>query len=179
MNFSDMAQGRTDTITELFNATFAASEGADEGDLVAGLARDLLTTTPDDDLRVFFVEDGGKPIGCIIFSRLRYTEDDRTVFLLSPVAVATAHQRKGVGQALLKHGLDALKAEDVNVVFTYGDPAYYGKVGFQPVTEGIAKAPCPLSMPHGWLAQTLDGRPLTPLQGGARCVPALNNPAYW
>jgi len=178
MDFSADYNSRETGIITLFKATFAASEGANEGDLVGGLARDLLTTTPDDDLRVFLAEDGGALIGCIIFSRLRYEEDDRIVFLLSPVAVATAHQRKGVGQALLRHGLDALRAENVDVAITYGDPAYYGKVGFEAITEEIAKAPCPLSMPHGWLALSLTGA-LTPLAGAARCAAALDKPAYW
>jgi putative acetyltransferase len=32
---------------------------------------------------------------------------------------------------------------------TYGDPAYYGKVGFLPVAEHVVPAPFPLSMPIG------------------------------
>lgn len=76
-------------------------------------------------------------------------------FILSPVAVSTDVQGKGVGQALIRYGLDHLKSLGVELVFTYGDPGYYSKVGFEQITEAIVKAPWPLSQPIGWLALAL------------------------
>jgi predicted N-acetyltransferase YhbS len=46
---------------------------------------------------------------------------------------------------------------------TYGDPSYYAKVGFMPISEADAQAPFPLSHPEGWLAQSLTERAMTPL----------------
>lgn len=162
----------------LFEAAFTASEGADEGRMVAGLARDLWKTQPAD-LFVFEAREDDALLGCVMASRLRFPEDPRTVFILSPVAVAGAHQRRGVGQALLRHGLAALAAGGVDVAVTYGDPAYYGRVGFQPITAEDAMPPHPLSQPVGWIAQSLTGRPLGRLMGPSRTVPALDDPAYW
>ena len=55
--------------------------------------------------------------------------------MMAPVAVATAHQGKGIGQRLISHGLDALRREGVDIAVTYGDPAFHGRVGFKPVSD--------------------------------------------
>lgn len=179
LEFSSDYKNRAQEIAALFEVTFAASEGADEGQLIGRLARDLIAKTKDDDLFVFSSWDGDALTGCIMFSRLGFDQDDRTVFVLAPVAVATDRQGQGVGQKLLTFGLNALRAAGVDVAITYGDPNYYSKVGFAPITEEIARAPLPLSQPEGWLGQSLTDRPLESLKGPSRCVDALNNPAYW
>lgn len=117
--------------------------------------------------------------GAIIFSRLIYPEDERSVFILAPVAVAPTWQREGVGQALLTHGLNVLREFGVDVAITYGDPNYYAKVGFKQITEEDAQAPLTLQQPEGWLAKPLNGHHLKPLKGPSRCVGALNDPIYW
>ena len=169
---------RTDEITRLFEATFTASEGAEEGRLFGTLARELFATTPPDDLMTFCAETAGARAGCILFTRLRY-DDPRAVWLLAPVAVAPAFQRRGTGQALIRHGLARLRAAGGEIAVTYGDPAYYSRVGFHPVDTETVPAPLPLTQPHGWQAQSLTGAPLTPLAGPARCVPAFDIPALW
>ena len=93
--------------------------------------------------------------------------------------MATAHQGKGIGQRLIAHGLDALRQEGVDIAVTYGDPAFYGRVGFKPVSEADLPAPQPLNQPQGWIAQSLTDAPLTPLAGPAACVPAFDDPALW
>ncbi|WP_137700379.1 GNAT family N-acetyltransferase [Marimonas lutisalis] len=179
MEFSDSHQNRADDIIALFTRTFTASEGADEGRLIGALVQNLLATTPPDDLLVFSAIGDGTLLGCIAFTRLRYDQDHRVVFLLSPVAVAPDRQGQGIGQALLNHGLDALRQRGVDVAITYGNPAYYSRVGFHQITEDVARAPQPLGMPIGWLAQSLGGDRLTPLRGTAHCAPALDHPDYW
>lgn len=179
LDFSSDYKDRAQEIIALFSATFAASEGAQEGQLIGRLAGDLIATTKADDLFVFSSWDGDALTGCIMFSRLSFDQDGRTVFVLAPVAVATDRQGQGVGQKLLTFGLDALRAAGVDVAITYGDPNYYAKVGFAPITEQIARAPLPLSQPEGWLGQSLTDQPLESLKGPSRCVDALNNPAYW
>jgi predicted N-acetyltransferase YhbS len=172
-------RGREDEIAELFRRTFTASEGAEEGAAVGGLARDLLATTPEEDLRVFAAEHEKALGGCILFTRLAYPNDARTVFLLSPVAVAPEVQGRGVGQRLISDALDALRAEGAEVAVTYGDLRFYGRVGFVPVTAEQVAPPQPLGQPEGWLAQSLTEAPLAPLKGPARCAPGLDDPAYW
>jgi putative acetyltransferase len=170
---------RGPALSAFFAATFAASEGADEGRLIGELVRDLLADTPDADIRLFTTEISGLTIAAGIFTRLTYLEDRRCVFLLSPMAVSPEHQRQGFGQGLLRNALTTLKSEGVDSVLTYGDPNYYTRIGFRPVSEDQARAPLPLSLPHGWLGQSLLGESFRPLHGPSYCVEALARPAIW
>jgi predicted N-acetyltransferase YhbS len=164
----------------LFATTFGASEGPEEGQLIGTLARGLLATTPDGDLRAFCAREAeGRLVGCILFTRMDYARDPRRVFVLAPVAVAPDRQGRGVGPALIRHGLDALRSEGVDVALTYGNPAFYGRLGFRAIAQEAVAAPFPLQFPHGWLGQSLTDAPLAPLPGPVRCAPALDDPAYW
>jgi len=170
---------RAEAIAALFTATFTTSEGAEAGALIGDLARRLLAETPAADLRVFTALQDGAPVGGIFFSRLIYEGDARTVFVLGPVAVATDRQGEGIGQRLIARGLDALRQEGVDIAVTYGDPAFYGRVGFKPIREADVPAPFALQHPEGWLGQCLADGDLTPLAGPARCVPAIDDPVFW
>lgn len=174
-NYTD----RKDEIIALFNATFTASEGAAEGELIAKLVREMFATVAPEDIFVFLALDKGAITGAIVFTRLTYPDDARTVFLLSPVAVATSQQGKGVGQTLLNYGLNHLRDCNVDVALTYGDINYYARVGFKQITETLAQPPLELQYPEGWLGQSLTEKPLEQLSGRSHCVEALNSPDYW
>jgi putative acetyltransferase len=171
--------GREQALSGFYAATFTVSEGGEEGALIGGLVRDLLSSTSGEDIRVFCVEEDSQVIGAAIFTRLTYPEDPHIVFLLSPMAVASERQRKGIGQALLRHALAALRADGVQIAMTYGDPNFYGRVGFRSVTENRARAPLRLNHPHGWLGQSLTDETIPTLQGPSFCVPALNRSDVW
>lgn len=179
MELSPDFLGRERDITDLVTSTFTASEGAVEGELVGGLARNLLDTTPAQDLFVFSASQGATLIGCIFFSRMSFDQDSRTVFILSPVAVKPDMQGKGVGQSLLTYGLAQLRAKGIHVAVTYGDPKFYSKVGFQQMTEDFAHPPFKLTYPNGWLGVSLTDQSLEALVGPSHCVAALNAPALW
>ncbi len=179
MQISNPSPGSATAIVALFETTFTASEGADEGALIGKLAQTLLTETPAGDLHVFSAEEHGAPVGACMFTRLRYEQDERAVWVLAPVAVATERQGQGIGQQLLTRSLNALRERGVDVVMTYGDPRYYSRVGFLPVTEAEAAAPFPLQYPHGWQRLSLTSQPWLPLRGPSQCVAALNDPVYW
>jgi putative acetyltransferase len=179
MDFSTEYEARADMIADLFRESFTAAESAEEGALIGDLARRLIAETPAEDLRVFTVWEDGAPVGGIFFTRLVFADDPRTVFMMAPVAVATERQGQGIGQRLIAHGLDALRREGVDIAVTYGDPAFYGKVGFAAVSEADLPAPQPLQQPQGWIAQSLTDAPLTPLPGPSRCVAAFDDPALW
>jgi predicted N-acetyltransferase YhbS len=179
MDDVDDIRGRAEEIAALVSTTFAASEGAAEGALLGDLVRALLRDTAEDDLRVFAVQEDGRILAAAVFTRLAYSDDARSVFLLSPMAVAPDRQGRGIGQRLLRHALTALGAAGVDVAITYGDPAFYGRVGFRPLAEGTAPPPLPLSRPEGWIGQSLTGAALTPLRGRASCAAALDDPAFW
>ena len=177
MEFLNKSEGLEDQIVDLFVSTFTASEGVDEGSLIGDLASNLLSSTLKDDIYVFTAFENGEAIGGAIFSRLAYSDDPRSVFILSPMAIAPDRHGEGVGQALLNYALSVLRDNGVAVAITYGDPVFYSKVGFQPLDEVTAAPPLPLSLPMGWIGQSLTDEPLHALQGKSTCVAALNNPA--
>lgn len=179
MDFTTTFRDRADDIVELFTRTFTASEGADEGRLIGSLVSDMIATVTEDDIRVFSCLEDGQLAGCIVFTRMRFDGDARTVFVLAPVAVAPERQRRGVGRSLLTFGLDELRKAGVDVALTYGDPAYYARVGFRRITPEEVPPPRPLAYPHGWLGQSLTDRPLAPLKGPSHCVGPLDRPEYW
>jgi len=179
MEFVTGAAGREADLIAVFEASFAASEGAEEGRVIAELVGELLTTTPPDDLHVFATEDRGELVAGILFTRIRFDGDPRTVFLLSPVAVAPDRQRQGLGQAVINFGIATLRKAGADAALTYGDPDYYSQVGFRQITAAEASPPFPLSQPHGWLGQALQNEDFIPLKGIAKCVPAFDDPAHW
>lgn len=179
MEFISGHNGREHEIRELFLTTFTTSEGVNEGKVIERFVTDLIETTDDRDLFSFSAYEASMLVGCIFFSRLTYMDDKRTVFIMSPVAVRTSRQNRGIGKKLIAFGLDRLRLNGIDVVFTYGDPNFYSRVGFRHVTESLARAPFGLTQPEGWLAQSLTKAELETLIGTPVCVNALNKPELW
>tara|TARA_B100000700_G_scaffold32072_1_gene30639 strand:- start:5466 stop:6002 length:537 start_codon:yes stop_codon:yes gene_type:complete len=178
MKFSLFNESKSQEVIELFKRVFSASEGEAEGQVIADFVANLIATTAPQDLIGFIAEEDEIVVGCIFFSRL-IVPSGQVAFILSPVAVSTDVQGTGIGHNLIKYGLDHLKSLNVNLAFTYGDPSYYSKTGFEQINESVVKAPCPLSQPIGWLAQSLDGQVIQSMAGPTQCVEALNDPGLW
>ena len=174
-NFAPIAQ----QIIDVFYTSFSASEGESEGEVIRTLVEHLLENTPEPDIFIFAALRNDTVIGCAIFSRLTYSDDIRDVFILSPMAVHPDCQNNGIGQTLLRESIAGLNDYGIDILMTYGDPNYYGRIGFLPMTEQVAPPPFPLSMPIGWIGQSLRSPEIAPLQGDCNCVSALNNPAIW
>ncbi|MEO5343691.1 MAG: N-acetyltransferase [Gammaproteobacteria bacterium SHHR-1] len=179
MEFTSHTQGREAALIELFRSTFAASEGSAEGTLISNLVRKLLADTPAEDLIACLAEDQGELLGACLFSRLSFAQDGRSVFLLAPVAVTHQRQRTGIGQQMLNQGLELLRQQGMDAVLTYGDPNFYQRVGFRPISSADVCPPLPLRQPQGWLGQSLTTQPLSQLKGPSHCVNALHDPAFW
>ena len=165
-------------VTSLFASVFTVSEGEKEGRLIGNLASKLSSRIDNQEIICFGTYEKESIIGAIFFTRLRFNEAIQ-VYMLAPVAVSTTHQGKGVGLALINYGLNELKKRFVAVAITYGDPAFYSKVGFQPLSENIIKAPVKLSMPEGWLGQSLTGEPIPAINERPKCVKEFNDSVYW
>ena len=179
MEITTEFKSRADDIVAMFLDTFTASEGREAGELIKELVADMLFSLTSEDMHVFSAVENGKVLASIIFTRMTFPVDDRTVFILAPVAVSTGHQGKGLGQRLIRHALDVLRKEGVDVALTYGDVNFYSKVGFAQITESDAQPPLPLEYPEGWLGQSLSSEPFTPLKGPSQCVEPLNDPDHW
>ncbi|MAT71374.1 MAG: GNAT family N-acetyltransferase [Planctomycetaceae bacterium] len=178
MQYRRHTQSDVPAIVQLFTSVFADAEGDAEGELIGRLAKDLFEQTDQRDLFNFVAASQGEIVGSIFFTRLTF-QASGPVFLLAPVAVRTDKQGQGVGQALIRHGLQAVREQGVVAALTYGDPRFYTKVGFRGISEQTIAAPYELSQPEGWLGQSLAGTSLETLAGKCACVEAFREPDYW
>jgi len=110
--------------------TFAVVEAAFgrrlEAELVDALRRDAHPQLS------LVAERDGEVVGHVFFSpaRIEVPEPSPAVAQLAPVAVVPAHQRRGIGGALVREGLSRCRALGWSAVFLVGDPAYYARFGF-------------------------------------------------
>ncbi|MCE0495440.1 GNAT family N-acetyltransferase [Vibrio salinus] len=176
MELSQFTSSNMGEIIALFTQVFSDSEGVTEGEVVGHLVTELLADK--DKVIPFVAMDSGEIIASICFSELVLSSHE-SAFILSPVAVKTKEQGKGIGQKLINHALNYLRSQGIDFVFTYGDPNYYSRVGFQQISPEQIEAPFELSYPHGWLAQSLNGKDLAVVKCSTQCVSALNKREYW
>lgn len=72
-------------------------------------------------------------IGHVVFTRVELSTDPTLrAYGLGPLGVGPEHQRKGVGSALVKAGLDWLREAEAEAVVVLGHPTYYPRFGFVP-----------------------------------------------
>lgn len=176
--YQPCANQNHDALYRLFLEVFRQSENEEEGRQVAKLVQELIETTPSSEMAVFTAYDGEELCGGVVFSKLT-NNADLNIVLLSPMAVKTNRQGCGVGQTLIRYAFDALKSKGVQVVVTYGDIAFYGKLGFVHIDNNTIASPLPLSYPEGWLGVSLVQDKLPCIDGKTQCVPAFNHQVYW
>ncbi|MEZ6039972.1 MAG: N-acetyltransferase [Planctomycetaceae bacterium] len=178
MEFRNSLPSDLDAIVSLFHSVFTDAEGEQEGGRIAALVREMMTTTEHQDLRGFVAVEAEQIVGAIFFSRLSF-DTQIEASILSPVAVKTKSQGQGIGQKLIRYGLTQLQDQHVELVVTYGDPAFYSKVGFRSISPQAIRPPFELSQPEGWLGQSLTSTPVEEFRGHCQCVAALSDAAYW
>lgn len=150
-----------------------------EAELVADLLDDP-TAVPVVSL---LAEADGKAIGHILFTRATVSGDGTAppASILAPLAVVPEAQRRGVGQALIEAGIEALGALDVSLVFVLGHIGYYPRAGFRPAL------PFGLDPPYGidpavsdaWMVREIRPGTLGSARGTVRCADALMHPQFW
>ena len=86
----------------------------------------------DDALSVSLVaEVDGDVVGQIAFSPVTIGGNDCGWLALGPVAVSPSHQRRGIGQALVNEGLEAIRTLGAQGCVLVGEPAFYNRFGFR------------------------------------------------
>jgi putative acetyltransferase len=114
----------------------------DHGPVVADLVDSLRDTiTPAAGLSLVAEQDG-QIAGHVMFTRSLLDAPRRLVDVqvLSPLGVMPEQQKRGIGSALVRHGLEVLGERAVPLVFLEGDPRYYSRFGFAPGdTQGFRK----------------------------------------
>ena len=97
---------------------------------------DAIRTACPDTLSLVAVSDD-QLVGHIFFSPVTIQTVDSTVagMGLAPMAVPPENQRQGIGQRLIKAGLDALRRTDCPYIVVLGHPDYYPRFGFIPASS--------------------------------------------
>lgn len=81
-------------------------------------------------------DDHGAVVGHIMFSPVALSgQPALRIMGLAPMAVAPAHQRQGVGSALVRAGLEQCRQLGCDAVVVVGHPAYYPRFGFSSATR--------------------------------------------
>lgn len=138
----------------------ACFPGPEEAGLVARLEAER------DAVLSLVARAGRVVIGHVLFSRLAASFP---ALALAPLAVAAAHRRQGIGAALVHEGLARAAAAGWRAVFVLGEPAYYGRFGFDPaLARGFAS---PYAGPH--LMAVALGGPLPATSGRIEHAPAF------
>lgn len=117
-------------------------------------------------------------VGHVMFTRCSIEGSAFEVALLGPLAVATAHQRKGFGSALVRDGLQRLTDAGFANVCVLGNPAYYGRFGFRPSMNILPPYPLPAAWRDAWQSKCI-GLTEAPCRGTLVVPPTWRQPALW
>ena len=99
----------------------------------------------------------GQLVGHLLLSTADLVSDGQTqqILLLSPLAVRPSAQGGGIGRCLVEQGIVAADRAGYGVIVLEGDPALYGKLGFQPATPLGIERPSDLIPEPAWHAHRL------------------------
>ncbi|MFH1724662.1 MAG: N-acetyltransferase [Elusimicrobiota bacterium] len=100
---------------------------------------DALRQTAEFNPELSLVADrGGEILGYAMFFQASIAADAQAgthppqTAGLAPIAVRPQFQRQGVGERLVRHGLERCRFVGFDLVFVVGPPRYFSRFGFQP-----------------------------------------------
>ena len=136
----------------------AAYGGREEADLVDNLR------ASGDVLLSLVAEYESQTAGHILFSRMWIEQSGNRVpaVALAPMAVLPEYKRRGIGSALIRRGLELLRAQDARIVIVVGHPNYYPRFGFSSGKAQPLESPFP---PEAFMALELQPNALEGVRG--------------
>jgi len=150
-----------------------------EAELVEALLADA-TAAPIINL---VAEEGSELIGHALFTHavVETAGGDVEATILAPLAVAPSAQRRGVGQALGRAGIDRATELGIGLVFVLGHIDYYPRLGFTPAAPLGLRAPYPIdpAVADAWMVLATRPGLLGEVRGTIRCADALMHPEMW
>jgi putative acetyltransferase len=103
-------------------------------------------------------EKDGEIVGQALFSYIALNgETPAQVLGLAPMAVAPAHQRSGIGSALIEEGLLVADQRREPMVVVLGHPDYYPRFGFEPAGRHGIHPPWPNIPDSAFMVKLLSG----------------------
>ena len=111
-------------------------------------------------------------VGHAVFTTCGIVGRADRVALLRPLAVTPARQRQGIGEAIVRAGLRRVEDAGTTRVYVLGDPAYYGRFGFEPDVGVAPPYPLPEAWRGAWQSLGLGGN-------GPRLRGELSVPQAW
>ena len=165
-----------DSILKVIETAFSDEENK----VIMNLAQELSREVTSPSIRSLVAEVDNQVIAYVSYSPIYLKSDSSIVgYILAPLAVSPEHQKQGVGSNLINFGIDMLTRDGVGVLLVYGDPAYYGSLGFKEEIGHSFVPPYTLQYPFGWAGMMLNDTavPERPIQ--FECVSALSKPDLW
>jgi len=176
MNIRLAQETDLDSILKVIETAFSDEENKVIMNLVQELSREV--TSPS--IKSLIAEVDNQVIGYVSYSPI-FLNFDTSIsgYILAPLAVSPEHQKQGVGSNLINAGIDMLTKEGADVLLVYGDPAYYGRFGFEEEIGRSFVPPYTLQYPFGWTGMMLNDTlvPEQPIQ--FESVSALSKPDLW
>ncbi|AOF91163.1 N-acetyltransferase [Sinorhizobium sp. RAC02] len=112
------------TLTETAFRTAAHADGTEHVIIDRLRAAGVLTLS-------LVAEVDGVIVGHVAFSPVTVSDGSSDWYGLGPISVDPGRQGSGIGSRLVREGLDRLKALGAAGCVLLGDPAYYGRFGFE------------------------------------------------
>lgn len=151
-----------EAVDKVIRSAFATTEFGHQGE--SELVR--MIDADGDTLVSLVAEQGSAIVGHVLFSRMDVEADGAALSGagLAPVSVVPERQGQGVGDALIRAGLAALRQQGVAISFVLGHEDYYPRFGYSPDFAG--RFASPFAGPH-FMAMMLDSDAAWPLGGRA------------
>lgn len=113
----------------------------------------------------------GTIVGHILFCRLPIRTATGVVeaVSLAPLAVLPEHQRRGIGTALVRAGLEACRASHHRIAVVLGHPDFYLRFGFSP--DLARRLESPFGNGEAWMAIELVPGALDGVEGRVEYPP--------